>query len=47
MNSTIDIVQAVKTYIETSDTKYAIMIDGEGMWQDLFLEKYSSYCGWV
>ncbi|MCX7068806.1 MAG: P-loop NTPase fold protein [Methylococcales bacterium] len=29
MNSTTDIIKAVQTYIETPDTKYAIMIDGE------------------
>ena len=29
MDATSDIVKAVKTYIETPDTKYAIMIDGD------------------
>ncbi len=29
MDATTDIVKAVKTYIETPDTKYAIMIDGD------------------
>lgn len=29
MNASTDIVKAVRTYIETPDTKYAIMIDGD------------------
>lgn len=43
MDATSDIVKAVKTYIETPDTKYAIMIDGDWgcgktyLWKNIIL----------
>ncbi len=43
MDATTDIIKAVKTYIETPDAKYAIMIDGDWgcgktyLWKNILL----------